>query len=99
MQDKNKEKIKNVREVGYIESFFTGVAKIKGLDSVMINEVLTDVNGKPQAMVMGFDRDFVDAIFFNENFSTGNPVFSTGETVNIPVSDSYLGRIVDGIGI
>jgi len=91
--------LNNIREVGYIESFFTGVAKLRGLDHALINETLTDSKGVPQAMVVGFDKNFVDAIFFNEGYHVEDPIFSSGETFNIPVTDSYLGRVVNGIGI
>lgn len=85
-----------IREVGQIISFFTGVGKVRGLGSVKLHEVLIDDENTPSALVIGFDKDTADIITFDEHFDYARPLFSTGKVFKIPVSDHYLGRVVDG---
>lgn len=88
----------NIREVGTISSLFSGVAKIKGLEGVLIHELLIDDSGNPAAIVIGFDKNFVEALFFNEDFDFTKPVFPSGRAFAIPVGTKYLGRKINGIG-
>jgi F-type H+-transporting ATPase subunit alpha len=94
-EDKNS---KEVREIGFIDSYFTGVAKIKGIENALFGEILTDEQGNGVAFVIGFDEGFVDAIFFNDDFDTSAALYSSGNIFRVPVSENYLGRVVNGIG-
>ncbi len=86
------------KEIGHIASFFSGVARIQGLPSVFLHEVLLDEANTPVAIVIGFDENFVDALFFKENFDLKKPVFRSFESFSIPVSENYTDRIVNGLG-
>jgi len=89
----------DVREIGHIESFYEGVAKIRGLPGVFLHEVLRWKTGERAALVIGFDEEFVEALFFEpENINIDKPLFRTREVFKIPVGESYLGRVVDGLG-
>ncbi len=88
-----------IKEIGHIESFFSGIAKIKGLPHVSLHEVLLDEEGKEVAIVIGFDENLVEALFFDENFDLSKPVFKSEKIFSIPVSEKYLGKVIDGLGI
>lgn len=88
----------NIREVGKITSLFSGVAKIQGLEGVLVHELLIDDFGNPAAIVIGFTKDSVEALFFDENFDFTRPVFPSGRTFAIPVSENYIGKIINGRG-
>lgn len=83
---------------GQITSFFSGVATISGLPAVFIHEVLNDEEGKPAAVVIGFTEKHVEALFINDGFDITKPVFRSNHPFSIVVSDSYIGRVVDGFG-
>ncbi len=93
-----KEENYNIKEVGRIVSFYAGVAKIQGLPHVFLNEVLIDEKEKEVAIVFGFDEDFVEALFFDENFDINQKIFRSYKIFSIPSSNFYLGRIVNGLG-
>lgn len=86
------------KEIGHITSFFSGIARIQGLPYVFLHEVLLDEMDIPSAIVIGFDEYFVEALFFNENFNLEKPVFRSFESFSIPISDGYIGRVIDGLG-
>jgi len=85
-------------ESGRISSFFSGVAKIQGLPNVFVHEVLLDANGNEVALVVGFDNEFVEALFFDEKFDLGQPVFRSSRSFSISVTENLLGRVVNGFG-
>lgn len=83
---------------GKVISFFSGVATLSGLPSVFIHEVLNDDKGKPVALVIGFTEDHVEALFIDVGFDITKPVFRSKQPFSVVVSDSYIGRVVDGFG-
>jgi F-type H+-transporting ATPase subunit alpha len=89
---------KKNKQTGYIASFFSGVAKIQGLEHVFLHEVLLDKGGTPAAIVIGFDEHFVEALFFDEGFDLKKTVFRSFRSFSIQISDSLVGRILDGLG-
>jgi len=86
------------KEIGHVISFFSGVARIQGLPHIFLHEVLLDEADEPVAIVVGFDEDFVDALFFDENFDLEKPIFRSFLPFSIQISDGYIGRIVNGLG-
>ena len=89
---------KNKKEKGQIISFFHGVAKLKGLTHVSLHEILVDSQEKPMALVVGFDKDFIEALFFKPRVNVQEPVFRSHEGLQVFVDDSIIGRIVNGLG-
>ncbi len=89
-------KTKN-ENAGRIVSFFSGIARIEGLPDIFLHETLLDENGAPAAIVAGFGEEFAEALFFDEKFDASKPVFRSRELFKIPVSEDYIGRIVDGL--
>ena len=66
---------KRNKEIGYIVSYFSGVAKIQGLPHIFLHEVLLDDKNNQVAIVVGFDEQFVDALFFEDGFDLAKPIF------------------------
>jgi F-type H+/Na+-transporting ATPase subunit alpha len=88
----------NKKEAGHIASYFYGVARIKGISCCFLNEVLVDKEGNQAAIVIGFNEEFIDALFFDENFDLEKPVFRSFKVFSVSVSESIIGRVVDGLG-
>ena len=89
---------KNNNESGQIVSFFSGVARIQGLFHIFLHEVLLDEEKMPVAIVIGFDENFVEALFFDEKFNLEKPIFRSFKPFSIQISDSCIGRVIDGLG-
>jgi len=87
-----------MKEIGYVVSFFAGVAKIQGLPHIFLHEVLLDETDKAVAIVIGFDEKFVEALFFDEKFNLKKPVFRSFQPFSIPISENFTSRIIDGLG-
>jgi len=87
-----------MKEIGYVVSFFAGVAKIQGLPHIFLHEVLLDETDKAVAVVIGFDEKFVEALFFDEKFNLKKPVFRSFQPFSIPISENFTSRIIDGLG-
>jgi F-type H+-transporting ATPase subunit alpha len=86
------------KEIGRVISFFSGVVKIQGLPEVFLHEVLLFEDGTPAALVIGFNERFVEAAYFDQHASAEQPLYRSFKTFQIPLSDGYTGRIVDGFG-
>ena len=88
-----------IKEVGHVESFYEGVGKVVGLPNVFLHEVLLWENGDRAGIVIGYDQEFVEVLFFKsaeENYS--QPLFRSKEVFSIPVGENYIGRVVNGLG-
>lgn len=90
---------KKNKEIGHIFSFFSGIAKIQGLPHIFLHEVLLDETGASVAIVIGFDENFVEALFFDENFDLEKLIFRSFQPFSIPFSSDFIGRIVNGLGV
>ncbi|PIR43719.1 F0F1 ATP synthase subunit alpha [candidate division WWE3 bacterium CG10_big_fil_rev_8_21_14_0_10_32_10] len=88
----------NVKEIGHVFSYYNGVAKVKGLPNVFLNEVLLNDTGESVALVIGFDNIYVETLFFDENYDSNKPLYRSNQIFSIPISKNYLGRVVDGLG-
>jgi F-type H+-transporting ATPase subunit alpha len=88
----------NTTESGNIVSFFQGVAKLKGLPHVFLHEMLVDKEKAAVAFVIGFDEEFVEALFFDESFDPKEKVFRSGELFSVPITEKLIGRTISGIG-
>jgi len=86
------------KEIGHVVSFFSGVAKIQGLPHIFLHETLLDKNESHVAIVIGFNENFVEALFFDENFDLDEPVFRSFQSFSIPNSEKFIGKVVNGFG-
>jgi F-type H+-transporting ATPase subunit alpha len=91
---------KKIEEVGHIVSYFSGVAKVRGLPNVFLYELLLDEKGNPAGLTVGFDEDLVEVLIFDEKYSVGyQSLFRSFEMFSIHASADYLGLVTDGFGI
>lgn len=97
-----KEKIENLNtephidEVGTVQSIFDGIAKISGLPNCMASEMLEFENGT-QALALNLEEDSIGAIILGD-FTTikeGDRVKRTKQVLSIPVSEDFIGKVVD----
>lgn len=87
-----------IREVGYIESVRKFVVIAKGLP-FCINGQIVEFANNIQGLVIGFTEDKVQILVLGDatNIRAGDEVYNKGESLNLPVSDAFIGRIVNGL--
>jgi F-type H+-transporting ATPase subunit alpha len=88
-----------MESVGTILQVGDGIARIWGLEDVMMSELVTfpgDITG----MVLNLEADNVGVAIFgsDQNIKEGDPVKRTGNVARIPVGDALVGRVVNSIG-
>lgn len=88
----------NKKDSGRIVSFFHGVAKLDGPSQVFFHETLVDKKGTPVALVIGFDGDFVEALFFHDSTMPREPVYRSYTVFSFQISESIIGRTLNGFG-
>ena len=49
-------------------------------------------------LVVGFDQDTVEVLFFESNFDISKKVYKSGKIFSVQIDDSIVGRIVGGFG-
>jgi F-type H+-transporting ATPase subunit alpha len=86
-------------EQGEIVSVGDGIARVRGLPSAGMSEVIRFAGGS-RALVFGLDQDEIGAIMLegSERVAAGEAGFLTGGTLEIGVGDGLLGRVVDPLG-
>ncbi len=85
--------------VGYVTSIADGVARVKGLPSVMASELL-EFPGGLMGVTLNIDEDDLGVVLMGEygHIEEGDPVKQTGNVLSVPVGDAMLGRVVDPLG-
>jgi len=87
-----------VREVGTVESVRKFVIIAKGLASCMNGQIVEFSSGV-LGIVLGFTLDKVQILVLGDagSIRAGDEVYNKGKSLNLPVSDEFLGRIVNGL--
>ncbi len=88
-----------MESVGTILQVGDGIARIWGLEDVMMSELVTfpgDVTG----MVLNLEAENVGVAIFgsDQGIKEGDTVRRTGQVARIPVGDAMVGRVVNSIG-
>lgn len=85
---------------GVIQSFKDGVILIKGLPGLKMGEVVSIQGSSTKALVMNLDKDLAYALVLQSDTTVREGLFveSKGETLNMPVGDKVIGRVVDALG-
>ncbi len=96
------ERIPNKRDervCGRIVDSGDGIIHISGIHDAKYNELL-EVKGGYRALALNLQEDSVGAVLFSgeDKVRYGDIVYSTGETVQMPVGEELIGRIVDPLG-
>ncbi len=84
---------------GKIISIKDGILQIYGLDEVMSGEMI-DCGQGSFAIALNLEQDIVGAVVLGpyEHLEEGSTVKTTGKVLEVPVGESLLGRVVDGLG-
>ncbi|RMD61497.1 F0F1 ATP synthase subunit alpha, partial [Candidatus Parcubacteria bacterium] len=83
---------------GRVVAYFSGVAKIEGLNGVFIHETLVTKKGEEVALVIGFDEHYVEALFFRNLEDIRAPLYRSGKLFSLSLSPTITGRVLDGLG-
>jgi len=85
--------------IGTVLRVGDGIARIYGLDKVMAGELLEFEDGTI-GIALNLEADNVGAVLMGDGIKIqeGSSVKATGKIAQIPVSDAYLGRIVNALG-
>nr|UPO65419.1 ATP synthase CF1 alpha subunit [Cosmarium ornatum] len=88
-----------VVNIGTVLQVGDGIARIYGLDKVMAGELLEFEDGTI-GIALNLESDNVGAVLMGDGLSIqeGSSVKATGKIAQIPVSDGYLGRVVNALG-
>ncbi|WP_333618235.1 F0F1 ATP synthase subunit alpha [Dietzia sp.] len=86
-------------EVGIVTDTSDGIAHISGLPSAMANELLEFPGGVLGVALNLDDREIGAVILGNfDEIEEGHEVRRTGDVLSVPVSDNFLGRVVNPLG-
>ncbi len=98
LEQKNKAAKFQVHEVGNILSVRECIVRVKGMPSVINGQIVEFEHGG-RGMVLGFNESQVHVLVLNSKSALhiGDKVISTGESLNLPVGDAFLGRIVNSL--
>jgi F-type H+-transporting ATPase subunit alpha len=86
-------------DVGYVLQSGDGIARIYGLQSCMSGELLQFENNV-YGMAQNLEEDNVGCVILGDDrqIKEGTTVKRTGKTVQIPVGNNLIGRVVDPLG-
>src|SRR4030095_704759 len=87
------------QNVGVIREIGDGVAKVEGLDDVMLNEMV-DLGQGVTGLALDLDETEVGVIILGDytRLKEGAEVRSTGKLLQVPVGMGLLGRVVNTLG-
>nr|QYB21069.1 ATP synthase CF1 alpha subunit [Austrocedrus chilensis]BBN66462.1 ATP synthase CF1 alpha chain [Austrocedrus chilensis] len=88
----------NVVTIGTVLQVGDGIARIHGLDEVMAGELVEFADGTV-GIALNLESDNVGVVLMGDGLmiQEGSSVRATGKIAQIPVSDAYLGRVVNAL--
>lgn len=90
---------KETGEIGYIQSVISSIFYANGLPNARINELIVTENGMV-GIVKAILPELVEVMIFEgQEVIHDMKVVRTNEYFQVPVSDSFLGRIIDPFGV
>ncbi|MEJ2515545.1 MAG: F0F1 ATP synthase subunit alpha [Gammaproteobacteria bacterium] len=86
-------------ERGEVVSVGDGIARVRGLPSAAMSELLRFAGGS-RALVFALDEETLGAIMLegSDEVVAGQQVYLTGRTLGIGVGEELLGRVLDPLG-
>lgn len=95
----NYKKTLDVKNVGNVIQVGDGIARVYGIESCMMGELLEFPNNV-FGMALNLEENNVGAVLFGESklIKEGDIVRSTGRVADIPVGEAMLGRVVNPLG-
>jgi F-type H+-transporting ATPase subunit alpha len=103
------EAVATTEKVGTVVEIGDGVARIIGLENALSSEMLeflpADGEAKASAepiygMVLNLEEDRIGAMILGayEGIKEGDTVRSTGRVLSVPVSENFIGRVINPLG-
>lgn len=88
-----------VESIGRVLQLGDGIARIWGLDDVMMSELVEFPNGT-LGMVLNLEADNVGVVLLGseQGIKEQDVVKRTGKIASVPVGEALLGRVVDALG-
>ena len=86
-------------ETGYITRLGDGIARVRGMNSVMYGELVEFETGI-RGIVQNLEEKTAGVVLLGDDhgLTEGSSVIRTGKRAGIGVSDALLGRVVDALG-
>src|SRR6184192_2085075 len=87
------------RNVGVIREVGDGVARVEGLDDVMLNEML-DLGHGITGLALSLNETEVGVVILGDDtqLEEGDEVRATGKLLQVPVGKGLLGRVMNMLG-
>lgn len=91
--------LKEIGEVGYVKAIISSIFYVTGLPGARLNELVITENGLI-GIVKAVLPDLIEVMIFEgQTLSHNMKVIRTNEQFQVPVSDAYLGRVIDPFGV
>jgi F-type H+-transporting ATPase subunit alpha len=86
-------------QVGRVVEVGDGIARVSGLPSAKVNELLEFEDGT-MGLAMNLDEETIGAVVLGsvDSIEEEQVVRSTGRILSVPVGDALLGRVVNALG-
>jgi len=93
-----KESVFEVKEVGKVKSIRKFIVIAEGLPSCS-NGQIVEFSNNILGMIMGFTEEKVQILVLGDPsfIKAGDEVYNKGETLKLPVSSKFIGRVVDSL--
>ncbi|MGH9226629.1 MAG: F0F1 ATP synthase subunit alpha, partial [Acidimicrobiales bacterium] len=87
------------QRVGRIVEVGDGIARVSGLPSTSVNELL-EFQGGTLGLALNLDEESIGSVVLGgmEHIEEGQNVVGTGRILSVPVGDELLGRVVNPLG-
>jgi F-type H+-transporting ATPase subunit alpha len=87
-------------QVGRVLEVGDGIARVAGLPKAAVNELL-EFEGGAQGLALNLEEETIGAVILGkaDEVQEGQLVTATGRILSIPVGDTLLGRVVNGLGV
>jgi len=88
------------QQVGRVVEVGDGIARVSGLPSAKVNELLEFEDGTV-GLAMNLDEETIGAVVLGsvDRIEEEQIVKSTGRILSVPVGDALLGRVVNALGV
>ncbi len=93
-------KLKSEKQnIGVVTEIGDGVARIEGLSDVQYSELI-DFGNNVHGLALNLEQYSVGAVIFGDftKIKEGNLVKTTGQVLQVPVGEQFIGRVVDALG-
>ena len=98
-QIRNYENTVQQNETGVVILVGDGIARVSGLESCMVNELVEFPTGV-YGMALNLEENSVAVVMLgsDDGIREGDTVRRTGKVVSVPVGECMIGRVVDALG-